>query len=243
MNISSKIEKEFLSQKDPDKANHLMGFFKTGKGEYGEGDKFLGIGVPTTRAIVKKYKSQVNIDDIEQLINSGWHEIRLAAFLFLIEFYKSSAKRKDEGSLERIIKFYIANLNKGSNWDLVDLVAPKILGDWLIYNPSKRDILYDLASRDRSLWENRVAIVATIPLIKNREFYDTFCIAKKYLSNTHDLIHKASGWMLREIGKNGGEKPLKDFLDQNVTSMPRTMLRYAIEKFQPEERQSYLNRR
>lgn len=234
------IEKEFKEKSNREDAGILQRFFKTGKGEYGEGDLFLGIRVPVTREIVKKYRKRASLMDIEKLINSKYHEIRLAGFLLLIELFKQN--RKNRIQTEIILQFYIDNIAKGNNWDLVDLVAPKILGEYLIVNKNKRYILKELASMNESLWHQRVAIVSTWTLIRNREFDEAFELSKLYLNHKHDLIHKASGWMLREIGKRGGMGQLLYFLEENAESMPRTMLRYAIEKLSDEQRIYFLTK-
>lgn len=218
-------------------AAHLMRFFKTGRGEYGEGDRFLGIRVPETRAVVKDWKNRVTLEDIPPLLDSQWHEIRLAGFLLLIELYK---KAKKHGAEQPIVDFYIASLHRGNNWDLVDLVAPKILGDYLIDRPEKREILYSLASMEGRLWHQRVAVVATWTLIREHEFTDALTLCEGLITHSHDLIHKACGWMLREIGKRGGMNRLEDFLDRHAARMPRTMLRYAIEKMSESQRRYYM---
>lgn len=228
-----------LVLRDDAQARHLMRFFKTGKGEYGEGDRFLGLRVPATRAIVKEYKDMVSLADVVVLLNSQWHEVRLAAFLFMIEIYKREKKRSPEKAAS-VVDCYLNSIHKANNWDLVDLSAPYILGDWLVANPDQRGILHRLSDMADSLWHQRVAIVANWMLIRAGEFADTFQIAEKFLTHPHDLIHKATGWMLREVGKRGGMKPLCDFLDRFAPAMPRTMLRYAIEKFPEEKRLHYL---
>lgn len=227
---------------DEKQASHLARFFKTGKGEYGEGDKFLGIKVPITRSIVKQYKEEVSLEDIENLINSQWHEIRLAGFLLLLELYKKSIKIKDLVKAEEYVEFYLSNINKGNNWDLVDLVSEHILGNWILKNPEKESILLNLAERDGSLWHQRVAIVSTFALIRSEKFDLTFRIAEKFLKHRHDLIHKATGWMLREVGKRGGKKELVEFLEKYKTVLPRTMLRYSIERFPEEERKYFMKK-
>lgn len=234
------IEKEFKEKANPEDARILQRFFKTGKGEYGEGDLFLGIRVPVTRTFVKKYRKSADLNDIEKLVNSKYHEIRLAGFLLLIELFRQN--RKNQLKYEMILHFYIDNIGKGNNWDLVDLVAPKILGEYLILNKTKRYILTELASMKESLWHQRVAIVSTWTLIRNREFEEALELSKLYLNHNHDLIHKASGWMLREIGKRGGLEQLLGFLEEYAESMPRTMLRYAIEKLSDEQRIYFLTK-
>ena len=240
---AKEIEEVMIQMGDEKQAAHLMRFFKCAPGEYGYGDRFLGLKVPQTRAIVKECRNLVGIEDAVGLIKSDWHEVRLAGFLFLIELYKKVAKAKDKQTVEKIVYVYIDHIPYGNNWDLVDLVAPKILGEYLVDHPEKRKIIDDFSKMSDSLWHQRVAIVATWALICKGIYEDVTRISKKYLNHSHDLIHKASGWMLREMGKGGGEKELRDFLDSYATSMPRTMLRYSIERFPEQERQHYLKLR
>ena len=242
MSISKKIIEEMSVLYDETQATHLAGFFKTGKGQYGEGDKFLGIKVPMTRSIVKSYRQDVDLEDIGILIKSEWHEIRLAGFLLLLEIYKRSIKLKESEKQKELIDFYLSNIDRGNNWDLVDLVSEHILGDWILRNPGNENILIGLADKHGYLWHQRVAIVSTFTLIKAGKFEMTFRIAEKFLSHSHDLIHKATGWMLREIGKRGGKEDLIIFLEKHKFIMPRTMLRYAIEKFPEKERQNFLGK-
>ncbi len=238
---AKEIEEILIGMADEAQARHLMRFFKCAPGQYGYGDKFLGIKVPQTRALVKDCKSLVGIEDAVDLVKSEWHEVRLAGFLFLIELYKKAVKAKDCKTIDDILAAYLNLIPYGNNWDLVDLVAPKILGDYLVTRPEKRMILDDLSERCDSIWHQRVAIVATWTLICNGIYEDTVRLSKKYLGHSHDLMHKASGWMLREMGKRGGEKQLRDFLNSYASVMPRTMLRYSIERFPEEERKNYLN--
>ena len=220
------------SEKIPD----LMRFFKTGRGEYGEGDIFIGIYVPDNRRISKGY-AVLSLCEIGRMLDSPVHEFRLAGFLALVEKYRKSPQSyKGE-----IADFYFANCHKANNWDLVDLVAPKILGDRVLRFPDDRKILYDLAERHGQLWHQRVAVVSTWTLIREHRYDEALNICTLYLDHPHDLIHKASGWMLREIGKRGGMRHLMDFLDAHAHRMPRTMLRYAIEKLSAEQRQYYLH--
>lgn len=242
MNIADVIIEEMISLYDKKQSSHLARFFKTGKGEYGEGDKFLGIKVPVTRSIVKKYRKEISLHHIEKLIGSEWHEIRLAGFLLLLELYKNSLKENDYDRSQNLVKFYLDNINKGNNWDLVDLVSSYILGDWVLRNPDDENILLALAKKDNFLWHQRVAIVSTHALIRARKFNMTFEIAEIFLTHSHDLIHKATGWMLREIGKRGGKEKLVRFLKKYKSTMPRTMLRYAIEKFPEEERKFFMTK-
>lgn len=242
MNMSEEIIIEMTSLYDEQQSFNLAKFFKTGKGEYGEGDKFLGIKVPVTRSIVKKYRKEISLTDIEKLIGSEWHEIRLAGFLLLLELYKRSLKEKDSEQAKALISFYLNNIDKGNNWDLVDLVSPYILGDRILRHPENGNILIDLAEREGYLWHQRVAIVSTFMLIRDGQFDLTFQIAERFLTHSHDLIHKATGWMLREVGKRGGKNELVRFLEQHKFIMPRTMLRYAIEKFPEEERKYFMSK-
>jgi len=206
-------------------------FFKTGQGEYGEGDIFLGIKVPLQRKVAKKY-SALSLTDIQILLQSQIHEYRFTALIVLINQYtKANQTKKQE-----IFNFYIHNTERINNWDLVDISAPKIVGDYLLEQP--RDILYQLA-RSSNLWERRIAIVATQIFIKNHDFEETLKLAEILLRDEHDLIHKAVGWMLREVGKRE-QRVEETFLDKYHKNMPRTMLRYAIEKFDETKRQYYL---
>lgn len=232
------INKLLTSQADSVQATQLMRFFRTGVGEYGEGDCFLGLKVPQTRAVVAEYRHNATLNDVEHLTASPWHEIRLAGLLLLIEIYKTAKRRRDD--VKPIIEFYLSIIDRGNNWDLVDLVAPKILGDYLVGNPSERHILHTLAAMNGKLWHQRVGVVACWTLIKYGFFDDILTIAVSLLTHRHDLIHKACGWMLREVGKRGGLNELLNFLNKYAASMPRTMLRYAIEKLSPEQRRYYM---
>ena len=241
MNVASKISARLAQLSDPQKAKKLSSFFKTGPGDYGEGDRFLGIPVPETRAIVKNHKKEGTLSDVDLLTRSTYHEERLAGFLLLIELYNSSKKRDDQKQKSEILEFYKEILERGNNWDLVDLVAPKILGDSLISSPEAEHILVQLASSD-NLWKQRVSIVATLPLIKSGQYDLTFDLVIQLIPHTHDLIHKACGWMLREIGKKD-QKMLLAFLDHYCTQLPRTTLRYAIERLEGRHKLSYMTRK
>ena len=240
MSKSNQIINEMKALANEAEAHHLMRFFKTGKGQYGEGDIFLGIRVPTSRAIVKEYSREISIDDIDVLIASQYHEIRLVGFLLLIEIYKQFGKKRDTTGQRFALDYYLSKIDRGNNWDLVDVVAPKILGDWIVNHPEDSTLLYQLADMEGKLWHQRVAMVANWMIIRSGEYSHTFRIAEKLLHHPHDLIHKAVGWMLREVGKHGGKPELLQFLDKHAQEMPRTMLRYSIEHFTPEERRHYM---
>lgn len=243
MEVYEEIEGEMRAMKDDAQAAHLMRFFKCGKGEYGEGDRFLGIRCPQTRDIVKRFRKEAELSDCLRLVDSPWHEIRLAGFLLMIEIFNRYKKKHDEDGMRVVVACYIESIDRGNNWDLVDMVAPKILGVWLTMHPEEHGVLDRMAARDDSLWHQRVAVVTNWMLIRSGMFEDTFRIAEKMLSHPHDLIHKATGWMLREVGKHGGMKQLLAFLNRHAAEMPRTMLRYAIEKFPEPLRIEYLHTR
>jgi 3-methyladenine DNA glycosylase AlkD len=226
------LTRELQHLKNPSKAALLQRFFKTGKGEYGEGDFFLGIVMPQQRMIVKKYAA-LPLSDVKQLLASKVHEHRMVALLILVQqFQKGDDKRRKE-----IFNFYLDNASRINNWDLVDLSAPNIVGTFLL--DKKRTILSKLA-RSKNLWERRIAVLATAAFIRNKEYQDTLAIAHLLLHDRHDLIHKACGWMLREVGKRD-RRVLEDFLKEHAKTMPRTMLRYAIEKFDEKKRKAYLS--
>jgi len=228
---SENLKKEIWILKNPTKAEILMRFFKTGKGEYGAGDKFLGIVVPKLRELVKKYWREIKLSEIEKLLHSQIHEERLIALLLLVKKFEAGEFQ------EKIFKMYLKNTKFINNWDLVDLSAPNIVGEYL--RDKDRKILYQLA-KSKKLWERRIAILATFQFIKNKETKDALAIAEILLKDKHDLIHKAVGWMLREVGKRCSEEILEKFLQKHFKTMPRTMLRYAIEKFSEKKRKSYL---
>ncbi len=229
---AAQILKELKAYQDLDKKEILMRFFKTGKGEYGEGDQFLGVTVPYSRAIAKVFRA-LPWQELSKVLQSKWHEMRLVALLILVEkFKKADAKEK-----VKIIKFYLEHTQFINNWDLVDLSVYKILGEFL-REDRDRKILYRLA-RSKNLWERRMSVIATFAFIRQADFSDVIKISKILLNDSHDLIHKAVGWMLREVGKRD-EVKLKEFLDLHASDMPRTMLRYAIEKLSAKDRKYYL---
>ena len=224
-----------LSRRDPSQVEGLMRFFKTGPGQYGQGDKFLGIKVPVTRQVVKECWQATGFPDLQECIASEFHEIRLAALLTLVEIF-NHAKKNPELRRE-CIDFYLSHTEYINNWDLVDLSCYNLLGTWLL--DKDRTLLYHLARNGKSIWEQRIGMVSTMQLIRHGQLDDTFAIADILLHHPHDLIHKAVGWLLREAGKKD-EAALKAFLEPRYRTMPRTMLRYAIEKFPEQQRRYYL---
>ena len=230
--IDDQIVDELKQVALPSKTQQLQRFFKTGKDEYGEGDVFLGIKVPQIRSIVRKYWKETNLKVAEELLHSKYHEMRMCALLILVERYKKIASER-----EKIFRIYIASAKYINNWDLVDLTAPQIVGGYLADKP--KTILYQFA-KSKNLWERRIAILTTFNYIYQGESQETIKIARILLHDPHDLIHKAVGWMLREVGKRVDEKILTNFLDKRYKEMPRTMLRYAIERLPEETRKYYL---
>jgi 3-methyladenine DNA glycosylase AlkD len=229
-----KLEKDLRMLANPEKAQVLQRFFKTGKGEYAEGDKFLGIIVPLQRQIAKKYQD-LGFAELENLLSAAIHEKRLVALLILV-LKNHRAAIKDQ---KAIYDFYVTHTHRVNNWDLVDLSAPYIVGKYLL--DRDKSLLREFAG-GKNLWRRRTAIVSTLHFIRNGYFKETLLLAKKLLGDQEDLIHKATGWMLREIGKRDTLQ-LENFLHQHAQNMPRTMLRYAIEKFPEEQRRFYLQRK
>ncbi|MFZ1281076.1 MAG: DNA alkylation repair protein [Ignavibacteriaceae bacterium] len=225
------IRKEIKKQANPKQAVILQRFFKTGKGEYGEGDIFYGIKVPVQRTIAKRFKD-LAFEDLKVLISAKVHEERLVAAFILVDQYK----RSDEKKKKIVFDFYLKNRKGINNWDLVDLSAPKIVGAYLI--DKEKDLLYKFAV-SKDLWEKRIAIISTQTFIREHFFEDTLNISEILLQDKHDLIHKAVGWMLREVGNRDLETE-EEFLKKHYKTMPRTMLRYAIEKFPEQKRIAYL---
>lgn len=231
------IEKELLNLKNDSNAKILKRFFKTGANEYGEGDIFLGIKVPIIRNVCSKYYV-LNFEKIQKLLESKYHEFRFSALIILINnFEKGSVEDK-----KNIFNFYLKNIKYINNWDLVDLSSHKIIGNY-IFNYSRRNIkiLYTL-SKSEDLWERRISIISLFYFIKNNEFSDSLKICEILINDKEDLINKACGWMLREIGKRD-LKILYDFLDKYANIMPRVELRYSIERLEEEIRLKYLNKK
>jgi 3-methyladenine DNA glycosylase AlkD len=236
-----------LAKADPSQVEGLARFFKTGPGQYGYGDKFLGIKVPVTREVVKECWKSVSFEDLEECVTSGYHEVRLAALLTLVEIFKHNRALQ-----QKCVDFYLAHMAYINNWDLVDLSCYPLLGVWLL--DKDRSLLYDLARNGKTMWEQRIGMVSTMTFVRHGQLSDTFAIADILLHHPHDLIHKAVGWLLREAGKKDksaleaylkgadpSETPGRAGGDVRYLTMPRTMLRYAIEKFPEPERQAYLH--
>ncbi len=215
------------------KAKVLAGFFKTGKGEYGEGDVFWGISVPEQRIVARKYADKLDFADLKYLLKQPVHELRFSALVILVLKYQKNEKESEK---EKIVKFYLKNTKYVNNWDLVDLSAPQILGDYFL-NKNKNSLF--ILVNSQNFWERRIAVVATYGFIKNNKFNDALKIIELALFDKQNLIHKVVGWMLREIGKRD-KKIEVDFLDKYAKRMPRTALRYAIEKFSKEDREKWL---
>lgn len=238
-----------VSQQNERQRIILSRFFKTGKGEYGEGDRFLGLKVPQTRVVVREAKLKMTLPEIAELMKSEWHEMRLAGLLLLVEEMNAALPKRGKDTPELalrrrlILDLYLRNAHRANNWDLVDLSAPYIVGNYLLASLPDGALpptdLLDRLAADTNLWRQRIAIVSTAPLIRAKRFDDTLRIALKLLSHPHDLIHKATGWMLREVGKRD-LNVLLAFLDTHHASMSRTTLRYAIERLSPAQRRHYL---
>lgn len=228
------VEKALNAHENPSDAVFLQRFFKTGKGQYGEGDVFIGLRVPTVRQIAKEYQG-LALDEIEHLLESPIHEHRLCAVIIMAE----QAKRADQAHHKHLYDLYLRRTDRINNWDIVDVSCRDVVGGYL-FNRSRAP-LYKLA-KSKDLWERRIAIVSTWQFIRHGDLNDTFALAAVLLQDTQDLIHKATGWMLREAGKKD-ESRLKSFLDEYAAQMPRTMLRYSLERLHPEERQYYMRQK
>lgn len=250
MSKSNILLQKMLSLRDDSQVAGLMRFFKTGPGQYGEGDKFLGIKVPVTRDVVKECWKEVSFENLQECIISPYHEVRLASLLCLVEIFSNARKRKpekcqalgiDEKGVtlqKKCVDFYLGHTDRINNWDLVDLSCYKLIGEWLM--DKDRTLLYDLARSGKNIWEQRIGIVSTMAFIRKNQLSDTYAIADILLNHPHDLLQKAVGWLLREAGKKD-EASLRRFLDKRASKMPRTMLRYSIEKFPEPARRRYLS--
>jgi 3-methyladenine DNA glycosylase AlkD len=230
---ASAIMKRLRAVATPGKAAVLARFFKTGPGQYGEGDRFLGVMVPEQRRIAKESR-ELPLAEVAKLLSSPYHEARLTGFLVLAYAFE----RADAGHRREIYEFTLAQRAALNNWDLVDVITPVIIGGWLLERPAERKLLRRFA-KSADLWERRLAIVSTHAFIRAGDFTDTLAISETLLDDRHDLIHKATGWMLREVGKRD-EAALRGFLSAHAARMPRTMLRYAIERLPEAERQAWL---
>lgn len=259
MTSAREIETYMESLRNDGQRRVLMSFFKTGKGEYGEGDEFLGLRVPQTRQIVKM-AAGTDLSEIPLLLNSKWHEVRLCGLLLLVDMFQAAAKRRltdDEEAIRQrdsIVELYLRHSQQANNWDLVDLSAPKILGHWLLLPTNmtaeshssgdermlKQDIVDRLAD-STNLWQQRISMVCTWKTTQQGDASWCLRYAEKHLHHTHDLMQKAVGWMLREMGKRVSTDLLRNFLQQHVATMPRTTLRYAIEKLSEEERRHWMS--
>ncbi len=235
---------QMMARKDDEQVANLSRFFKTGKGQYGEGDKFLGIKVPITRQVVKEYWQTAALDQLNELITCEYHEIRLCALLTLVQIFKHAKKQPE--LQQKCIEFYLSHTAYINNWDLVDLSCYELLGNWLLNKD--RSILYDLARNGKTIWEQRIGIVTCLAFVRRDQFDDALALADILLHHKHDLLHKATGWVLREVGKHDEtrlraylESPASDDEKARYLVMPRTMLRYAIEKFPESVRQAYLH--
>ena len=231
--LTKTITNKLQALSDAEKREIFPKFFKAGKGEYGEGDRFLGVTVPNIRAIAKLHKD-ISIEEIRELIQSEWHEVRLCALIIMVE----NSKKKDEALRKELFNLYLSQTKRINNWDLIDLSCRFIIGEYLL--DKSRDILYHLA-QSPLLWDNRIAIVSTYAFIRKGQLEDTYALSDLMMQHPHDLMHKAIGWMLREAGKRDSER-LYDYVMSHRADMPRTMLRYAIEKFSPKERAILMER-
>ncbi|GAB3329935.1 DNA alkylation repair protein [Larkinella ripae] len=225
------VKTDLLALADSEKAVFFKRFFKTGPGQYGEGDEFLGLSVPQQRVVAQKYR-RLPSSEIEKLVQDPFHECRLTGLII----WTNQARRSGEENRRLIFDDYLRNRNFVNNWDLVDTSCPEIVGNYLLNND--RRILSELAQQNH-LWSQRIAMVSTLAFIRKKQFQDTFQIAELLLNHRHDLIHKAMGWMLREVGKKNPDA-LEEFLHDHSGRLPRTALRYAIERFEPARRKYYL---
>lgn len=232
-NITKAITSDLQALSDAEKREIFPKFFKAGKGEYGEGDRFIGVTVPNIRSIAKLHKD-ISIEEIRELIQSEWHEVRLCALIIMVE----KSKKKDESLRKELFNLYLSQTERINNWDLVDLSCRFIVGEYLL--DKSRDILYQLA-HSPLLWDNRIAIVSTYAFIRKGQLDDTYALSDLMMYHPHDLMHKAIGWMLREAGKRDANR-LYNYVMSHRSDMPRTMLRYAIEKFSPKERSILMKR-
>lgn len=234
MKLSTQILQDLESLKNPAQAAHSQRFFKTGPGEYAEGDLFWGLTTPQIKVIVKKYARQASLADVSDLLANAYHDARCVGFLILVSRFEKGTELEQA----EIYTFYMSRLKRANNWDLVDISCYKIAGAYLYGKDTS--ILYELAKSD-NLWEQRVSIVSTMYFVKRGEFKVTLDLAEHFLTHKHDLIRKAAGWLLREVGKKD-ERALTDFLDKFHHKMPRTMLRYSLEKLTLVQKAYYMKK-
>ena len=241
LHTARQIAGAMFSLRNDEQRASLMRFFKTGEGDYGAGDEFLGIKVPVTRGVVKMVDPGLPLEETEQLLLSSWHEVRLCALLILVKQFGRAASLSDREAMtrrDRIVYFYLQHADHVNNWDLVDASAPKIIGRWLLCPTAlgSQQAIVDTLAHSNHLWRQRISMVST--LTPTQQGDSSWCLhsAEIHLKATHDLMQKAVGWMLREMGKHNGMNLLRSFLDRHACEMPRTMLRYAIEKFDKPER-------
>jgi len=245
MNCAAELTAQFLGAANPEKARHLMRFFKTGEGQYGHGDQFLGLPVPLSRALSEPFMGKLTLPECSQLLDSPWHEIRLAALLIMVDFAERMLKQKNLHGLAEIVALYDQRLERANNWDLIDVSAYNIMGaHWNCANTKsdERRLFLKKWADSGNLWRERAAIVSTLALIRRGNLEDTFWLAEYFISHPHDLMHKACGWMLREAGKkNIGS--LRGFLEVFHSRLPRTALRYAIERMEQAERKKWMEKK
>ena len=240
--LATEITTIFLSLRDDTQAAHLMGFFKTGRGQYGEGDRFLGIKVPVTRSQIKQYREKVTLADCDALLDSEWHEIRLAALLLMVSLAKQFAKQEDQQNIQKLVALYDKRLDRANNWDLIDLSVHDIMGAYwqcTSANSAERRRFLTAWETSGNLWRERAAMVSVNALQRMGSLDETFWLAEHFINHRHDLMHKAVGWMLREAGKRDMEA-LRCFLATFHKKLPRTALRYAIEHMDQEERKKWM---
>jgi 3-methyladenine DNA glycosylase AlkD len=241
---AQQLQDIFMARADADKARHLMRFFKTGPGQYGHGDKFLGLPVPATRALLKPFKGKLDLSGFDLLLDSPWHEIRLASLLLMVEAAHTLRKANDLPGLQSLAELYDRRLERANNWDLVDLSVYHIMGAYwqCAKTPpeARRRFLKGWADSGK-LWRERAAVVSTYALIRLGSLKETFWLAEYFIGHPHDLLHKATGWMLREAGKKN-PAALRAFLAQFHQRLPRTALRYALERMEPQERKLWMER-
>lgn len=240
MRLSHQIKSSLLSFTTPARAKVNAWFFKTGKGQYGEGDVFIGVTVPQVRGVVREVVIDISLTEIQKLLKDPIHEVRLCALLILVKIFQ---KAKTKEGKKRVFDFYTKHTKYINNWDLVDTSAHIIVGEYIseYINHDERVAFIQKYITSKSLWENRIIVLATFYQIKKGNEKMLFYVAGRLLGHTHDLMHKAIGWMLREVGKNSGEEVLQGFLNKHIQKMSRTTLRYAIERFPESERKKYLS--